>query len=181
MNPGELTLREELVHGDENDGDSDGEVERQRVAEERRRHDTGENGGHGGRVFLQDGVRVLEEEGGEDTLQRVVHHQQHRHLHARAISDVSAMTLWYFTYKRAKSYASTLFVIRSCMVADGRLKEQYLACCIGNRHHGGCNNHSIPSLQRTVLHAFIIHNPRKCIFRTPNDRGEKQLLYVITT
>ena len=76
-----ITLCEELVHGDEDDGDANEEVEREGVAEQRSRHDAGEDGGDGGGVLFEDGVCILEEEGGQDALQRVVHHQQHRHLH----------------------------------------------------------------------------------------------------
>lgn len=43
--PGWLTLRKELVHGDEDDGDAYEEVERQLMAEQRGRHDAGEDGG----------------------------------------------------------------------------------------------------------------------------------------
>lgn len=67
---------EELVHGHQHDGDPDEEVGGQLVAEERVRHERREDGGQGGGVLLEDGVGVLEEEGGEDPLGGVVGDEQ---------------------------------------------------------------------------------------------------------
>lgn len=60
------------MHRDEHDGDADAKVDAQRVPEQHRRHEPGEDGGHRAAVLLQDGVGELEEKGGEDALRRVV-------------------------------------------------------------------------------------------------------------
>lgn len=60
------------MHGDEDDGDSDAKVDAQRVPEQNRRHEPGEDGGHRAAVLLQDGVGELEEKGRQNPLRRVV-------------------------------------------------------------------------------------------------------------
>ena len=60
------------MHGDEHDGDADAEVDAQRVSEEHRGHEPGEDGGHRAAVLLQDGVRELEEKRRKNPLRCVV-------------------------------------------------------------------------------------------------------------
>lgn len=54
----------ELVHGDEDDGDSDQKVQSKLVAEGCRGHKSREDGCHGGGVLLEDSVCKFVEERG---------------------------------------------------------------------------------------------------------------------
>ncbi len=51
------------MHGYEDYGDPNAEVDSQSMPEEGCRHEAREDGGHGGGVLLQYGVSILEEEG----------------------------------------------------------------------------------------------------------------------
>ena len=57
-----IDIHPDLVHGDEHNGHANKEVDGELVSEHYVRHDCGENGRDGARVFLEDRIGKLVEE-----------------------------------------------------------------------------------------------------------------------
>ncbi len=68
------------MHRDEHDGNPEQEVQGQSVAKKRGAKEPSQQCGDCTAVLLQDGVRILEEETGQDALQSIVGHKEQRDL-----------------------------------------------------------------------------------------------------
>ena len=68
------------MHGDEDNGDPNAEIDGEGMPKQGSRHEACEDGGHRGGILLQYGVSILEEEGRQNALQGIVDYQKHGHL-----------------------------------------------------------------------------------------------------